>query len=145
MGVVSRVITVGDCQTIKESPHGSFVISNDLGCLYDHGLPEFHATAPQKEISPRKTAKPFPNLAGWPHGLPDATHRDVPVNRSQLDERSLDHHSGKKRAPQPTRRPAAHMHSTTRNQITGANLVHRSYQREEDRKHRQLVTRNKAP
>lgn len=114
MGVVSRVITVGDCQTIKESPHGSFVISNDLGCLYDHGLPEFHATAPQKEISPRKTAKPFPNLAGWPHGLPDATHRDVPVNRSQLDERSLDHHSGKKERLNPrgalqlicTRQPA---------------------------------------
>ena len=90
MGVVSRVITVGDCQTIKESPHGSFVISNDLGCLYDHGLPEFHATAPQKEISPRKTAKPFPNLAGWPHGLPDPTSGDELDTRSKLKEEWLD-------------------------------------------------------
>ena len=145
MGVVSRVITVGDCQTIKESPHGSFVISNDLGCLYDHGLPKFHAASPQKEISSLKTAKPFPNFAGWPHDLSNATNGDELDTRSQLNDGWLDHHSGKKIAPQPTRRPTALKHSTTRNQITGANLVHRSYQREEDRKHRQLVTRNKAP
>ena len=96
MGVVSRVITVGDCQTIKESPHGSFVISNDLGCLYGHGLPEFHATAPQKEISHLKTAKPFPNLAGWPHGLPDPTSGDELDTRSQLKEEWLDLDSCKK-------------------------------------------------
>ena len=145
MGVVSRLNSVGNWQVIKESPHGSFVIPNDLGCLYGHGPPKFHAASPQKEISPVKTAKSFANFAGWPHGLPDPTSGDELDTKSQLKEEWLDLDSCKKRAPQPTRRPPALIHSTTRNQITGANLAHHWYQREEDKKHRQLATRNKAP
>lgn len=90
MGVVSRLNSVGNWQVIKESPHGSFVIPNDLGYLYGHGLPKFHAASPQKEISSLKTAKPFPNLAGWPHGLPDPTSGDELDTRSQLKEEWLD-------------------------------------------------------
>ena len=90
MGVVSRLNSVGNWQVIKESPHGSFVIPNDLGYLYGHGLPKFHAASPQKEISSLKTAKPFPNFAGWPHGLPDPTSGDELDTRSQLKEEWLD-------------------------------------------------------
>ena len=90
MGVVSRLNSVGNWQVIKESQHGSFVIPNDLGYLYGHGLPKFHAASPQKEISSLKTAKPFPNFAGWPHGLPDPTSGDELDTRSQLKEEWLD-------------------------------------------------------